>query len=210
MTGVDVRSDRGLTILEVTVVLTAAVLLIGVLAPTLSAVVRHAETTAATNAMNTIRDSILAMVNTDGLSITTTGSQVGSATKVELLVSDGDIPREVSGTGDGRWDDVTDATTGLTDFIEAHLVMNDPISSALSYSTTGGGSLWKGAYIAGPVDPDPWGNRFGVNVQYLGAGAGGTNDVVVYSAGPDEEIDSAYTANPLAATDDDLIVLVEA
>lgn len=200
------RAERGVTLMEVAIMLVVTLAIIGGLAPTLSAVVRRAEATAATNAMNDIRDAVLAAVNTDSLDITTDGSQAGSATKVELIVSDGDTPLEISATGSTRWQAAVDTTNGLTDFIEAHLIMNDPSSSALSYSTAD----WRGAYLTAPVNPDPWGNRFGVNIQYLGAGSGGSNDVVVWSAGPDEEVDTAFTANPLTAGDDDIIVLVEA
>jgi hypothetical protein len=202
------RSEQGLSLIEVAIMLIATVMLVGVLAPSLAAVVRNAENTAATTAMTVIRDAVLEMVSTDGLRITTTGSQAGSAPKVELIVSDGDTPREISATGSARWQGPVDVVAGLTDFIESHLVLNDPISSPLSYGT-GGGNAWRGAYITAPVDPDPWGNRYGVNAQYLGGGAGGQNDVVVWSAGRDEEVDTAFTANPLAAGDDDLILLVE-
>ena len=203
-------SARGVTLLEVTIVLTSVVILIGILAPTLSAVVRNAETTAATTAMNKIRDAVIAMVDTDSQDITTTGAQSGGPVLVQLIVSDGDIPRELVVTGDSaRWDDVVNTSTGLTDFIENHLVLNDPVSSTSSYSTTSA-SPWKGAYLTAPIDPDPWGNRYGVNVQYMGGGGSGANDVVVHSSGPDEEIETPFTANPVTAGGDDLIVLVEA
>ena len=179
------HAEHGLTLMEVAITLIATFALVGALAPTLAAVVRNAENTAATNAMTVIRDAVLAMVNTDSLRITTTGSQQGSATQVELLVSDGDTPGEISVTGSARWQVAVDVAAGLTDFIESHLALNDPISSPLSYST-GGGQPWRGAYITAPVNPDPWGNRYGVNVQYLGGGVGGTNDVVVWSSGRDE------------------------
>ena len=70
----------------------------------------------------------------------------------------------------------------------------------------GGGTEWRGAYLTSPVDPDPWGNRYAVNVEFL---TGGTQDVVVMSAGPDEQVDSPYAGDGLTAGDDDLFVLVE-
>jgi hypothetical protein len=60
--------------------------------------------------------------------------------------------------------------------------------------------------MSAPVDPDPWGNRYAVNVEFL---TGGSQDVVVLSSGPDEQVDSAYSQNGLTAGGDDLIVLVE-
>jgi hypothetical protein len=57
-----------------------------------------------------------------------------------------------------------------------------------------------------PIDSDPWGNRYAINVEWFN---GGAEDVVVFAAGPDEEIDSAYAVNGLTAGDDDLVLLVQ-
>ena len=57
-----------------------------------------------------------------------------------------------------------------------------------------------------PVDSDPWGNRFAVNVQYLGPSL---NDVVVLSAGINEIIETDFTGNPLVVGGDDVLVVVE-
>jgi hypothetical protein len=200
------RRDQGLTLIEVAIILTSTFAILGALAPTLSSVIRHAETTAATTAMGKIQLQVLQMLTDLNFSnFTIDGTKNG--TQVNLLVTDGDTPRQVSATGSALWQPVVDNTGGLTDFLERHLVMNQPRGSALNAYSTTANAYWKGAYLTAPLDPDPWGNRFGVNAQYLG---NDNNDVVVYSAGPDEEIDTQFTANPLAAGDDDLIVLVEA
>ena len=44
-----------------------------------------------------------------------------------------------------------------------------------------------------------------MNVEFL---TGGNEDVVVFSAGPDEQIDSAFAQDGLTAGDDDLTALV--
>lgn len=208
------RDPRGITLIEVTIMLGVTLAIIGALAPTLAAVIRNAETTAATEAMTDIANQIntaLADLGPAGYSyFTITGTTGG--TQVELLVSDGDIPRECSAVAAActAWQRTVDNTGGLTDFLERHLITNNPRgSSANDYpdDEVVPDSYWKGAYLTAPLDPDPWGNRYMVNVQYLGAS---TNDVVVLSAGPDEEIDTVYTANPVTAGDDDLIVLVQA
>lgn len=55
---------------------------------------------------------------------------------------------------------------------------------------------WRGPYLPDSVDPDPWGNRYMANVFALlipaGHGEGFASAVVCYSAGPDEEIDTAF------------------
>jgi type II secretory pathway pseudopilin PulG len=199
------RLARGITILEVTLMLTATTALAAALMPTLTATIQHAEAATATAAMTDIRTQVLAMLNDVNFnSFTITGTPGG--TDVEILVSDGDIPREVSGTGSVEWQRPVNNATGLVDFIERHLVTNNPRGNVANDYPTAGGNRWRGAYLTGPVDPDPWGNRYAVNVEFL---TGGPQDVVVFSSGPDEQIDSAYSQNGLTPGDDDLMVLVE-
>lgn len=200
-------SERGMTLIEVAIVLVVTLTIMGALAPSLSAVVRHAETTSATTGMNTIRDAILSML-TDTNQSRFTIDGTGNGTAVNLLVSDGDTPRQVAGSGSTSWQAAVNNTTGLTDFLERHLILNDPRGNAANGYSTTSGSPWRGAYMVAPIDPDPWGNRYMVNTQHLGNAD--KNDVVVYSAGPDSVIDTAFTSDPLAAGNDDLIVLVEA
>ena len=214
-----VRSERGVTLIEVAIILVATFSIIGALAPSLAAVVRHAETAAATEAMTIIGNQINTMIITDlggtGGYTYFSANGANNGTRVNMLVSDGDTPREASITDDNgatagvqmRWDDLVNGTT--IDFLERHLVTNNPGGSVLNDYPNDEivpDKYWKGAYLSSPIDPDPWGNRYVVNVQYIGAS---TNDVIVYSAGPDEQIDTLFEANPITAADDDLIRLVE-
>jgi hypothetical protein len=155
--------------------------------------------------MTDIQTQVLEMLDDVNFSSFTING-VSSGTDVEILVSDGDIPREVSATGSVEWQRPVDNASGLVDFLERHLVTNNPRGNVANDYPTTGGSPWRGAYLTAPVDPDPWGNRYAVNVEFL---TGGSDDVVVLSAGPDEQIDSDYQDNGLTAVDDDLIVLVE-
>jgi hypothetical protein len=199
------RSSRGITLFEVALMLTATSALAAALMPTLTATIRHAEMATAAAAMTDIQTQSLAMLNEVSFSsFTITGTSGG--THVEILVSDGDIPREVSGTGSVEWQRPVDNASGLVDFLERHLVTNNPRGNVANDYPTAGGNPWRGAYMTSPIDPDPWGNRYAVNVEFL---TGGSEDVVVFSSGPDEQIDSAYSQNGLIAGDDDLIVLVE-
>ena len=193
--------------------LVATFAIIGALAPTLVAVVRNAESAAATAAMTIMATQINTMIITDlggtGGYTYFSANGANNGTRVNLLVSDGDIPRECSAVAAActAWQAVVNGTTN--DFLERHLVTNNPGGSAANDYPDDEivpDKYWKGAYLTAPINPDPWGNRYMVNVQYIGAS---TNDVVVLSAGPDEEIDTAFTANPVTAGDDDLISLVE-
>jgi hypothetical protein len=202
----DRRRDAGVSLLEVTLTLTVTTALLATLAPTLSSTIRHAETAVATTAMTDISVQVLEILSDMGYNDFTVDG-IENSTEVEMLVSDGDIPREVSATGDAEWQRPVDLTTGFVDFLENHLVRNQPRGNpANAYNPPGGGTEWRGAYLTSPVDPDPWGNRYAVNVEFL---TGGNDDVVVLSAGPDGQIDSDYEDNGLTAGDDDIVVLVE-
>ena len=75
---------------------------------------------------------------------------------------------------------------------------------------------WRGPYLSDAVDPDPWGNRYMVNVFALYHPQGDDSDgfasaVVCYSAGADEEVDTNFN-QPAGWTtgDDDYAALVTA
>jgi hypothetical protein len=202
---VRLRAACGITLFEVTLMLTATTALVAALMPTLTATIAHAETTLAATAMTDVQTQVLQMLNDVNFNSFTIDGTAGG-THVEILVSDGDIPREVSATGNVEWQRPVDNAGGLVDFIERHLITNNPRGNVANDYPTVGGNRWRGAYLSAPVDSDPWGNRYAVNVEFL---TGGNEDVVVFSAGPDEEIDSAFSQNGLAPGDDDLMVLVE-
>ena len=67
---------------------------------------------------------------------------------------------------------------------------------------------WRGPYISGRVEADPWGNRYMANVfgLYVPSSADGgtfTSSVVCYSAGADGEVDTAFNQPTGWATGDD-------
>ncbi len=194
-----VRDARGLSLLEATFMITLLAALAAAIAPTLAATVRSARTTRALLDAQRIRDAINSFKG-DGFTIfTNTGTQL-ALNQVQFLYSDGDIPEAGSSA---QWRKTT--ADPVNDFLEEHLVGN-AFNGPFAYSTILA-PVWRGAYVSGPIDPDPWGNRYAVNVIYLGPNV---NDVAVLSAGPDEAIDTPDTGNPLTAGDDDILVLVEA
>jgi hypothetical protein len=198
------RAEAGLSLIETAIIMTATFAIMGGLMPSITATVRRAEQTAALTAMTNIGAQVIQLITDVNYNkLTTDGTKNGP--KVELVVSDGDTPE--LGIGNASWQQPVDLV--LIDFLENHIVVNAPGANPLNAYAPGGSNSWRGAYLSGPVDPDPWGNRYAVNTIYLGNGGIDANDVVVLSAGPDEAIDTAYTADPLAAGDDDLIVTVE-
>jgi hypothetical protein len=125
-----------------------------------------------------------------------------------MLVSDGDIP--LLGAGHTNWLFPVSQTGGMTvDFLERHLITNLPFDGALVANRPYPTNAWQGAYINGPIDPDPWGNRYMVNTEWCeGTVAERLNDVFVVTAGPNELIDTQWQMNGAVAGDDDMIVIV--
>lgn len=203
-----VSSEQGLTLIEVSILIVATLAIVGALAPSIAAVVLRAETVTATTTLSQIDQAIESALGDMGYTyMNSDGVKNNAGSRVNLIVGDGDIPREVSATGSATWQQTVNGTT--VDFLERHLMTNNPGGNIANAYNPPGTAEWRGAYLNGPMDPDPWGNRYMVNVEYLGPD---NNDVVVYSAGPDEEIDSAYTALNFTTitVDDDLFVINEA
>jgi type II secretory pathway pseudopilin PulG len=195
--------NRGITLVEATIVLTVAAILAAAAAPIASRTLDRAKLARAGDDAVAIKTAINNFVNgfTSFTPFTTTGTNGGNT--IEMLVSDGDIP--LSAIGATVWDDVVNPAAGNeVDFLERHLVTNTP-GGAGAYTTAGAGP-WRGTYINAPIDPDPWGNRYAVNVNYFRTTT--TNDVFVLSAGPDEEINTAFTINGATPGGDDIIAVV--
>ncbi|MBI2187989.1 MAG: hypothetical protein HYU37_12870 [Acidobacteria bacterium] len=208
------RSAYGITLVEATVVLAVVALLTAAAAPSAARTIQRARLVRVVTDEEAIKTAIVNFLtdmtgNSQGQNIGFTIEGIGNqnGTPVDILVSDGDIP--AIGSGGTEWDDPVNNTTGLVDFLERHLVTNNPRGDvANDYSTTvGNNGYWRGAYLNGPVDPDPWGNRYAVNTQRLITSSRDV-DVIVLSAGPDEEIDTAYNINRIKPGEDDILVIV--
>ena len=97
---------------------------------------------------------------------------------------------------------------------------SDPMFARVSSGGFNSEFAWRGPYITAPIDPDPWGNRYASNVHFLPARTGTGNctphqngfafDVVVLSAGPDEEVDTKFAVDGLTPGDDDILYTLSA
>lgn len=168
--------------------------------------------------------------------------------RINLLVSDGDIPALATAvSGDTLWTLLVDVTTNRVDTLSNHLGENTPNEatgnryrhpSDINVTTPGGNNIdfarsesssfnapyaWRGAYLGSPARPDPWGNRYAVNVLFLDPSPSATvtgvsgvaafadyarMDVFVVSAGADEEIDTKIAQDGAVPGDDDFIFIV--
>ena len=198
------KTERGVTILEATIVLAVAAILVAAAAPATSRTLETARLSRAASDVDAIASAIHNFITDNSfVPFTITGASAGDV--VEVLVSDGDIPTLGAGGG-ANWDDVVSVAGAVdVDFLEKHLVTNVLTGGSPNAYTTGS-TGWRGAYINAPVDPDPWGNRYAVNVEYLKTTT--ANDTFVVSAGPDEQITTAYTMNGAYPSGDDITSVV--
>mgnify|MGYP001436976755 CR=1 FL=1 len=173
---------------------------------------------------------------------------LAASNRVEMLVGDGLIPviNPILATG-GQWGIPLNLSS--VDYFENHITRNmpggnvanayltpldldkgvgGPLGSDWMFARRSSGGFnsefaWRGPYMTGPIDPDPWGNRYASNVVYLDPIVGGdpnvvhvqgysgwTYDCVVLSAGPDGEVDTEYSVDGLTPGDDDLIYTLSA
>jgi type II secretory pathway pseudopilin PulG len=251
----DLLVERGVSLVEASIILSVVAVLAGITAPALGSYMdsaRHARTredvrVIASAVQDFISDNAERQFLIDGSNGTNSEPPTrGDANRVNLLVSDGDIPAlSAALAAEAFW---TGAVNGGTiDTLSNHLIENTPSESGgaryrnpsdITVVTPGGNNIdfarssssgfnaphaWRGAYLRGPADPDPWGNRYAVNVAFLDpsatavvagitAGFAASDyprlDVFVLSAGADEEIDTRSAQDGAVPGDDDFIEVV--
>ena len=177
---------RGLSLVEVTIMLLVLMTLTGVLAPSVMDFIHDAQWVKAKEDCEAIGVSVARLMRDVGPCLKFDGS--GGCTKanrVDLLYSNGpDVTAQdvggdaAAGFGGGgntagalNW--YADSERG--DSMEHQLVDNGggtgyPAPSdlgAYDYAGPGGGLGWRGAYLSSPVGPDPWGHRYLVNSVFL-------------------------------------------
>lgn len=231
------KGDLGFTLIEITIILLVLVILAAILLPMterfidLARLVRVREDIGAFAAVVEIFK-----VDTCDSFFRVDGDEPSNAdfNRIDMLVGDGDTPATesfLSGAED-NWDEVLDAVgpSGdvLVDTIENHLALGGP------FGPSGWGDPyrrpaeddanpfrcgWRGAYIQTPISADPWGNRYMINVAFLGHAGGrpfGLNndaefhqqDVFVLSAGPDEIVATPWLVDGVVAQGDDQIAVI--
>ena len=219
-------ATRGLSLVEVTIMLLVLMLLTGVLAPSISDFIRDAQWVRAKEDCEAIGVSVVRLVRDVGPCLKFDGTAACTkANRADLIFSDGpDVtPNDVAG----------DATLGfsLGGTTAAHLSWytedsrGDSMHHQLVDNATGpaypgpgdaastagwrSGFGWRGAYLSPPIGPDPWGHRYLVNSVFLsvardaeagngeGQRSGGwSHDAFCISAGPNGLFETAFAAHP--------------
>ncbi len=235
-------SERGFTLVEVTIILLVLVILSTIMLPQIGGFNRRARFVRVKEDLGAICSLIKAML--DDVGEGAVSEEAGydhppiRTWATGLLIGEGDKPSGPDGDSDGRskWRldffDMFDVETATgkeisfqVDRLGNHLISNTPMDDAGNRWRTpndmeqGFSSLfaWRGPYMNDQISPDPWGNRYAVNVFALyspprvGPLDRFSSAVVCFSAGPDGNVDTDFN-QPFGWTtgDDDLTALLQA
>ncbi|HRU04420.1 MAG TPA: hypothetical protein P5137_01435 [Candidatus Brocadiia bacterium] len=224
------RKVGGWSLIELTIILIVLAILCAILAPVIGRFVRNAKIIRCREDVQCLGNAIHMFMMDNALFWFRQVGTDGASPEVDLAVTDGHIPmlNPLAGVDSPNW--VRPVNLTSVDFLEYHLCTNTPgYNPANAYYTPAtipspfpppgnynAEFAWRGPYMTPPLDPDPWGNRYMSNVGYLRPtfppnlhNPAGIYDCVVLSAGPDGEVDTAYTVDGLTPGDDDLFYTVQ-
>lgn len=199
--------------MEVSVILSVLAILSVLVLPQIRGFVHAAQRVRAKNDLQSISNAMLLFVRDVGpraFHVKGKGKKDHDAPELKMLVTTGDIP-ELGPDGDSRW---LNSVNGFTvDFFDNYLVTNtpggDPSRGFPTPNDRGKGRFaWRGSYATGPLHADPWGNRYMMNTQFMQSCC--NEDVVVYSAGPNEKVETDFATDGLFPGGDDLVFLFSA
>lgn len=229
-----IKGQTGMSLVEALIILLVLMLLTGVLAPNIFEFVKDAQEVKVKEDCEAIGIEIAKLVRDVGpcLKLDGAGRIVGPPatdspctvnTQAQLLWSDGTVPALGAGaalpafTGN-NWDDQVPAV-GTT--LESQLITNGPTYLTIgekgnfnhNYPSFGLG--WRGAYISGPIGPDPWGGQYLVNPLFLTAAAyngtpmGFDYDVFCISSGQNLKLDTPIQVDGVAPGLDDFVFVIQ-
>jgi len=245
------RTARGLSLVEATIILMVLSTLTAVVAPSAATYIDSARQTKAKADVEAIGSAIDQLLRDTGSScISKTPAAVmnpaasapcAKANRVELLVSGSALNTNeptvltamsfAASTGiasaatlnwAGGSSEVGDSNKNLMD---AHVVTNGAGYTAPTFQAGGGprtGVGWRGAYLSGPIDLDPWGYVYQSNVVFLAVAHDATNatgtgelrggwssDVIVLSPGANGVIQTTFGGTGSTAVGDDITYVVQ-
>jgi type II secretory pathway pseudopilin PulG len=228
------KGDKGFTLIEVTIILLVLVILGAILLPMAERFIDLARLARVREDIGALA-AVIELFKVDTcdtfFKIDGTGPNT-AANRLDLMVGDGDTP-PVNNASDFKnfWLEAIDsplpAPQVYVDTIANHLALGMPYGDPgrayprpdpLDPNPFRCG--WRGAYIQTPIQADPWGNRYMINVAFLGPAAPGPNDgrlgigdfgykdTFVLSAGPDELVSTGFAVDGVVAVGDDQIAVV--
>jgi type II secretory pathway pseudopilin PulG len=224
------NSERGMSLVEATIILMVLAVLTAVIAPSMGDYLEDARQMKAKEDVEALGMGIKRLLRDTGfkgLRFTNGTTALTLGNRVDVLLSDGTAPT-ISGAAFASADNLTDAATlnwnavTQSDSFESHLVRN---SLGTPYATPTAGNRgrgWRGSYVNAPIGADPWGFKYYANTAFLavatdaaGAAEGATywtKDVIVVSAGADNVLQAAIGGSTgggsgVAASDDVVFVV---
>jgi type II secretory pathway pseudopilin PulG len=231
-----------MSLIEATIILAVLAFLTAMTAPSMRAYVRDAQDTKAVTDAKTIGSALERMLTDVGEtavlrdgngSASTDPPSHASSNLVDLLVSDGSTPtltvsRATPNSNGTDW--TTSVNNTFVQKLSYFLATNTPSNTSANayrgpsqmsvsshFDPTSGSTFnseyaWRGAYLTS-IGPDPWGNRYAVNVEFLqhplGTGpSGNVNDVYVVSAGNNGTVDTRYDVDGVTPGSDDVVYVI--
>jgi len=191
--------QKGFTLIEMVVVLAVVAILAAILVPTIAKNIQDANISRAQNETQVIAGAIASFYKDLGRWPTSKGAS-GNPDELTLLTSENGNYSSTSSS----WN--KNSAPSTTDYMEYHLVQNDPGYLNASYVHTSGSNdypgtgrwRWRGPYIP-EIAADPFGIHYSCNVQYLYDTSSGNYAVYVLSAGPNKQWDTTF-GQPLPGT----------
>lgn len=246
-------SERGMSLVEVTVILMVLTMLTAVIAPSAGDYIEDSRNTKAKEDVEVIGMGIARVLRDTGLQcISLTGASCTKANKVEVLISGPDealnLPTSdaaayatnanFASAGALNWAGATTSPVAAAnrDIMDPHLVTNVAQVNGLTTpypaaTFTGGGGPraalgWRGAYLSGPIDVDPWGFAYQANTVFAGTATNATAgsgegaltggwsaDMLVVSAGSNANVQTPFgpaaVTSGAAAVGDDVVYVVQ-
>jgi type II secretory pathway pseudopilin PulG len=189
--------QHGLSLTEVTIMLSVLSVMTAVLSPSIGDYVEDARHVKASDDVQVIASTFSRFA----FDVSRDEGLEGGWASADLLVGPGDTPVAGDG-GDAAWTDVVDGRR--VSRLEDHLMVNTPgypgRGSGPRYAAAG----WRGAYLSG-LTPDPWGHRYAINVKAMGSGQA---DTLVLSPGPNGRVETDFDADGNRPGGDDIIAVI--
>jgi type II secretory pathway pseudopilin PulG len=212
--------QKGLSLVEVAIMLLVLMLLTSVLAPSVFDFVHDAQWVKVKEDCEAIGIALSRLYRDVGPCLRVNAlSPCTLASRVDVLISSGATP-ELGPTAvnfvnanmaTANW---TTAAIGNYDSMENQFILNTPAYSTPYqnyFSSSGGhpvgplfGLGWRGAYLSPPIGPDPWGSAYFVNAGFFATATDITGpsegssawwwerDVICVTPGPDKRLDTPF------------------
>jgi len=191
------RAQRGMSMVEATIILMVLSVLAAALAPSARAYVEDARNVKAKGDVEAIASSIDQLMRDTGMRcLSLNGSSCANSTsgRVELLVSGSGVglnePTVVSaaltiagslasGTSlNWAGDTVSEVPDARRDLMDDQFATNAPAYPVPTFAAGGGprpGVGWRGVYLAAPIDVDPWGYVYQASTLFLATASDATD-----------------------------------